>query len=295
MIAREYNKRCQPPFSEEEIVHKMNGAFQKPITRMLGETRGGSSWSNKQAIEQSREMARIEREAREREAAGAKSEGRKAMEKIMQDCAWDVASAWDDSPLRIDDKTAVNPFWQTRLLPSEGFFWHGDNLYQGSFKTGAQLTTEAKEGNLRGRVSLSAFKRDAENRKAENIQSRPFILIESDKLFSTGLEPSTPEEKDALIRESLARVRFMRERLGWDLKWIAHTGGKSVHSVFSADGVDLADLGAVGERIGIDCSPVKNATSTTRWAGTRHEKTGGKAKLLWCGMPRGCFRGDGIS
>jgi hypothetical protein len=133
----------------------------------------------------------------------------------------------------------------------------------------AQITT----GTLQG----STF-----NRKRECIAEAPFIVLDFDKIPTTGKKPETPEERKRLVCESLAITRWLREECGWSLGAILWTGSKSFHVWFEMSPEDhLAALKGSVFTLGIDPSLIGKPEHPSRLPGMIHGKRGKRSQTLW--------------
>jgi hypothetical protein len=120
------------------------------------------------------------------------------------------------------------------------------------------------------------------SRKRENIAESPFLVLDFDKIPTTGKEPETPSQRRLLVCESLAITRWLRESCGWRLSAILWTGSKSLHIWFEMPPEDhIAALKESLATLGIDRSLIGMPEHPARLPGVTHEKTGKRSQTLW--------------
>lgn len=116
------------------------------------------------------------------------------------------------------------------------------------------------------------WKAEATSRKAENVAGRRLLVVEHDK---------------ATIEETVALIRYAKERLGWKLKMVISTGGKGIHGLFDAAGIEPMKLAADAKLLAsLGADPAALNRSATRIPGAIRQpqdgKPGGKRQeILW--------------
>lgn len=279
-----YNSRCQPPWSESELRRKMTQAM-KPT----GATKPRGSLANngvggRQRGRGDRDLALAR--ARQDSHEQRKREEVATLHKQILATPWPLCDVWESSPVRFDGENDHDPRLVLNLFPRDATVFIGELCDSGqeqhreNFQPATHWLTH--ESQVAGRIGLSAYKAGSFSRTKESVERRFFGLIESDNLAS-GKRPESQEDIEQLKAETLSRCHWLVNVCHWRLAWILSTGGKSLHCVFYwHDSMATSKAALAG--IGIDPAPLLNITTTSRLPNTPHEKTGQRARLLWCNL-----------
>ena len=189
---------------------------------------------------------------------------------ILTHFAWDPADMWEDSPLRLlGDPKRDWSHWLALWNPDD-IVWSGDTFSSGreeharNFRPAKEWMAESKPA---GPFTCgSAFKPGSISRSNENAIRR-FLVIES----------------DTLSKQQIGAVcLYMTNRLGYTLKAVVDTGGKSLHGWFNlpADAVLEARLKAALTALGCDPALFK-PSQPARCPGAIRDN-GNLQSLLWC-------------
>lgn len=118
------------------------------------------------------------------------------------------------------------------------------------------------------------------SRAASNVSTAPFVVLDFDG--QDGIKPTTPDEIEKHIADSLAIIRWLRESLAWNLAAIVHTGNVSLHAWFHSPGkAALASLAHTAPALGIDAGLVDHPEHPCRLPGFIHPKSGKPGRVLW--------------
>jgi hypothetical protein len=127
-----YNDRCQPPWSERELIHKvrsaMNASHAKPIGHLIGE--------NGTFRREDMQPQRVER---------PKIEPAQAIEKYLKGFQCGEADLWEASPIRPDDD-----FTQDGILLVEHLFHTGESINVVTNFTIAETKDKRQKANPSG-------------------------------------------------------------------------------------------------------------------------------------------------
>lgn len=190
--------------------------------------------------------------------------------RIFEHFAWPPADMWEDSPLRLlDDPERDWDFWLALWQPDD-IVWVGNTYDSGRAEHAAHFRPAREwlaDPKPAGQFTCgSAFKTNSISRSNENTVRR-FLVIESDTL--------TKEQIGAVFL-------YMTNRLGYTLKAVVDTGGKSLHGWFNlpADAVLETRLKAALTALGCDPALFK-PSQPVRCPGVMRDN-GKPQSLLWC-------------
>lgn len=176
-------------------------------------------------------------EAIRREAAERRSS-------LIEEFAWPYDRILADSPIQVADRSPQDQFrlW-LKLWPPHASIWIGDVTHSGKPEHAAHFRSIPdwfQVGPAMGNFTCGAcFRAGAFSRSDEAIESREFLIVESDTL--------TRDEVGAVFR-------ILNARLQYRLHCIIDTGGKSLHAWFSPPPRDL-ELKLKAGLAGLGCDP----------------------------------------
>jgi len=208
---------------------------------------------------------------------------------IIEYFHWDPADVWEDSPQRLDGNLIdVDPaHFLSSLYTPDDLLWTGQVLESGQdgkfasrWRTCREWTKPEVLEQLGPLVTPAIWKPGTISRSAACVESCPYVVLDFDGM--DGIYPSTEDELRTHILSSLAIIRWLRERLRWQLAAIISTGSKSLHAWFHnpPQGV-LQSLHGVGSALGLDCGLLGHPEHPCRLPGHPHPKTGLTSSVLW--------------
>lgn len=168
------------------------------------------------------------------------------------------------------------------LFHPDDIIWMGETYESGEQRHSENFRPTSKwfeQDYLPPRVSAGTFHEGAFSRCSGNVNSTPFIVIESDELIGT--KPTSPEEREQNKALSFALFFYCQEKLGLHPRAVIDTGNKSLHLWFDSPPPDeLSALLKLAEGLRIDKGLLKGCSfSPLRLPGTIHEKTNNPAEL----------------
>lgn len=197
-------------------------------------------------------------------------EVRESRDRIMEDYRWTYDEIRSKSPVDLGNYTPEDHFRQWLLLwPADAVLWIGEVTDSGRDEAGTHFRPVCEWydiGPVMGRYTTgSRFRPGSLSRCEDQVQSREFLVVESDTL-----------SKDQVG----AVFRWMQRELRMDLHCIVDTGGKSLHAWFGAPREELLPgLKSALQVLGCD-TKLFGASQPCRVPGAwREEKL---QRLLWC-------------
>jgi hypothetical protein len=235
-------------------------------------------------------IQRDEEKRRESTKAALVETAKSMRDRIIARHPWDAADVWEDSPQRIDGPLVeLDPRWFiASLFPQDATIWTGEVFHSGTKHADHWRTVadweNADEKDTGPMISPATWKPGTVSRTAENVLTSPFVVLDFDG--ADGIAPTTPEEIQKHISDSLALTRWIREGLRWNLAAVIWTGSKSIHSWYENPGNEaLQSLRTAASALGIDSGLVGRPEHPSRLPGQRHAKTGGMSRVLWLQNP----------
>lgn len=169
------------------------------------------------------EPTRLEMERR-RESDRRESVRRRARngkDTILRGFPWPTSEIQRSSPLTIPCDWSIHWRMLLGLFPVEGNVWIGKTYSSGrpehkrNFRSAAEWLKEQEAPEQL--ICPSLFKTESFCRKNEDVVARPFLVVES----------------DVLGRDEVGAIfRWMKEAVGFNLRAIVDTAGKSLHAWF---------------------------------------------------------------
>ena len=219
---------------------------------------------------------RADRERRLRERGRAEERAHEALPALVARWRWPEDAVWEDSPVRPDGPGSDDPRgFLTRLFPPGATVWTGENWQSGpKHGIGRFLSVGTWTGQppdvVGPMVAPAAFRPDTLTRSRSAVVASPYVVLDFDECGRA---------------ESLAIVRWLREGLGWTLRAMVWTGGKSIHAWFDDPGPDcVGSLRATAKILGIDRTLIGAPEHPCRLPGQVHAKTGQRSALLWASV-----------
>ena len=215
----------------------------------------------------------IEREWKERRNAALRVRSRDSVAEIVRAYPWSSYEMWEASTGELKNGRILTPRVQIELML--GLFEPDEIIWCGDFKTrvfapaSVWLKQAVESAIVPGpRICPNVFREGATARSNEQMKRLKFFVLEHDKLS---------------LSEQSALIRWMSEKVGWTLRAVVYTGGKSLHAWFDAPAAaELEEARVVLGAMGFDPSSF-TASQPYRLPGWNHDKTGHQAKILFYG------------
>jgi hypothetical protein len=198
------------------------------------------------------------------------------LDTVLDQFEWTYDQILKSSPLAVAHRPPEEQFrlW-LKLWPPHSTIWIGDVFDSGSEESKSHFRPIAdwyQLGPVMGNFTCAAtFHPGATSRSNISVESRPFVVVES----------------DVLSRDEVGAVfRFYYRRLAHRLRCIIDTAGKSLHAWFDAP-TSTRDLARMRAGLtGLGCDPkMFNASQPARVPGVlRHGSAGvppAPQKLIW--------------
>ena len=134
------------------------------------------------------------------------------------------ADLWHSSPLNLDDPDAIPHEFIHSLYKPDDIIWMGETYDTGQSRHSANFKT-CKDWldfkSLPPRVAGGTFHVGSFNRKMSNVNSVPYLIIESDDLI--GKKPCTRQERERNKALSSALISYAQDKLGLTLRAVIDT------------------------------------------------------------------------
>jgi hypothetical protein len=215
-------------------------------------------------------------------------EARECRAAIIARYAWPMDAVLEDSPRPIDCQlVALDPrHFLASLFSQNAIVWTGETEHSGNHPSAEHSWKTVREWQgfeprLVGPMTSPAIWPEwCNSRSAANVATAPFTVLDFDGF--DGVSPKTPAEMEAHISASLAIIRWLREKMQWQLSAILHTGNKSLHAWFHTPPPEvLASLKPVASPLGMDAGLIGRPEHPCRLPGHRHAKSGNLSRVLW--------------
>lgn len=225
-----------------------------------------------------------ERRKRDHERRKLEALARERLADLVTRYRWHPADLWEDSPTR-PEEAADDPrgFLAALFLPAD-LVWTGSVHQSGPRFRDRWRTVEdwfqAPTDALGPMTTPATWKVGVVSRSRDGIASAPYVVLDFDG--QDGQKPHTPADLARHLADSLALVRWLRERLRWRLAAILSTGGKSLHAWFENPGRECLDsLRPTLSPFGIDAGLIGHPEHPCRLPGQIHHGTGIRSRVLW--------------
>jgi len=196
------------------------------------------------------------------------------------------ADLWHESPIRLDGEPCDD--WILLLgclFPREAIVFIGDlhDSGEGRGEGHFRRVEEWLQGSsLPGpRIAAATFRSGTIHRRKDCVESRPYLVLESDDLI--GHKPTTATEREQNKAATAALFQWFVHSLGMHLAAVIDTGNRSLHGWFRMPrrpGL-LSQLEFIAPKLHLDPSLFRQPNAPLRLPGTIHEKTGEPARLLY--------------
>jgi hypothetical protein len=239
-----------------------------------------------------RKRRETEGEVKREQEARIVREVRETLPVILRDFAWGEADAWEASRIRIEGPPAEDGalFLRWMYAPDE-VLWIGDRHHSGKSEHSAHFKTTAQwlaDGDADGPLICPAvFRAGVNGRTQDNIEARPYLVLEGDATDpvcaekATRKEPLTDDDKTRNRVACLAVLNWCRLMAGLDLRAVVDSGSKSLHGWFDLpDQAALDELKLVLPALGFDAATLRPA-QPVRLPGVRRCETGRWQRLLY--------------
>jgi len=227
-----------------------------------------------------------QQERRKMEQGGKKLEGvaRGRRPVIVEEYRWHPADLWEDSPIRPEEAADDPRVFLASLFHPADSVWTGavhesGERHRDRWRSVANWFNASLD-EIGPMTTPATWKAGAVSRSRDWIASAPYVVLDFDG--QDGRKPETPADLARHLADSLALVRWLRERLRWHLAAILSTGGKSVHAWFENPGRDCLDsLRPTLSPFGIDAGLIGHPEHPCRLPGQVHQGTGRRSRILW--------------
>ncbi len=209
----------------------------KELRRLVRSGEGSTGKAKRRPTpEEKEQIARVQaRESLRRQTAASRT-------RLLRLFEWSYSAICNDSPatVSVDASThwreVIELFNDDEAIWAGGLLQSGDSAHAEQFRQKAEwLASESVPGHF---VCPSTFKLGSFSRSKANILHRAFFVVESDEL-----------DKDSIG----AVFRWLREKVGLDLRCIVDTAGKSLHGWFNfPPAEELDDLRVMLPELGCD-------------------------------------------
>jgi hypothetical protein len=266
---------------------KHGGNFSTAAKELL--SNGYGSRTGKDITQEERQRwirQKRERKLKELRKARRAKRAQSALPALIERWRWSPEEVRADSPTPIDEYAHRPGVFLASLFAPFDIVWCGEAFQSGEahrhrWQTVSEWNNAPPE-TMGPLTAPATWRSSTFSRKRENIAEAPFIVLDFDKIPTTGQEPETPEERKRLVCESLAITRWLREECGWSLGAILWTGSKSLHIWFEMPPEDhIAALKESLATLGIDRSLIGMPEHPARLPGVIHGKTGKRSQTLW--------------
>lgn len=203
---------------------------------------------------------------------------------ILRRYHWHPADLWEDSPTRPNDAADDPRVFLTSLFPPSAIVWTGSVFDSGERHRNRWRSVcdwfDSPLEELGPMTTPATWKPETVSRSQGAIASAPFVVLDFDG--QEGRKPATAPELETHLSESLALVRWLKDRLRWRLAAILTTGGKSIHAWFEDPGpACLESLRPTFAPFGIDGGLIGHPEHPCRLPGQIHSATGKRSRVLW--------------
>jgi hypothetical protein len=233
---------------------------------------------------------RQESQRREKDRLAIVATARQHRHAIIARHPWHPDEVWDSSPQRIDcPLVEYDPrHFLSSLFPATALLWAGE------------VTDSGKNHHARHWRTVEEWSRTTDpigpmttpatwhpgtcSRSSDKVLSAPYTVLDFDGF--DGIKPSTPDELNRHLLDSLAILRWLKEVMHWSLATILWTGSKSLHAWFHTPPAEvLRSLLDAAVPLGIDPGLISRPEHPCRLPGQTHQKTGNLSQVLWLQIP----------
>jgi hypothetical protein len=232
-------------------------------------------------------QARAKERLAEQQRNSIAKKARECRDALAARHAWTLADVWENSPQRIDSGLVESDprHFLASLFASDDVIWTGEVFHSGTAHASrwrhCRHWLEANDIEIIGpMVTAATWQPETVSRTAANVVTAPYTVLDFDGF--DGVPPKTPEEMEKHITDSLAIIRWLSEKMQWQLAAILHTGNKSLHAWFHTPSPEvLASLKPVASSLGMDAGLIGRPEHPCRLPGHLHAKSGKPSRVLW--------------
>jgi hypothetical protein len=160
-----------------------------------------------------------------------------------------------------------------------GEVWQSGVRHQGHFRPCSEWLRSRETGPPGPMTCPDTFKPGSVSRSGSSVATSRYLVVEADEAI--GRKPVTEAERVENLRRNLCIIRWLHEGLGWRLRAIVHTGGKSCHGWFDRPPAGHIDeLRSLSPVLGTDAALFASA-HPVRLPAVVHPSTGVKSRLLY--------------
>lgn len=209
---------------------------------------------------------------------------------IVANYPWTSSDALSSSPVKNADAMNDPRGFIASLFPADAVIWTGDlyhsgqdGLYASRWKsvTDWQLEPVNTVGPM---VSPAIWNPGTSSRSGDAVAAAPYEILDFDGFDK--IKPVSPDEIRVHLASSMAIVRWLREKLDWQLAALLFTGNKSLHAWFHTPSKEaLESLRSTADAIGIDAGLIGHPEHPCRLPSWPHAKTGIKSKVIYLKSP----------
>jgi hypothetical protein len=199
---------------------------------------------------------------------------------------WNSSEALAESPEKRTAWLHDPRHFLAALFPADAVVWTGELFQSGQdgrhaarWKTVAEWQAHPIT-DVGPMVSPAIWHEGTSSRSSRSVAAEPFIVLDFDGF--DGMQPQTDDETRQHLRASMALVRWLREKLDWQLAALVHTGNKSLHAWFHTPSPDaLESLKHSADALGVDSGLIGRPEHPCRLPGWPHSITGKMSRVLW--------------
>lgn len=207
---------------------------------------------------------------------------------IVANYPWTAAEALSESPTQDDGAMNDPRGFLAALFPQDAIVWTGEVHHSGDRHADHWQTVADWQNFIPGSIgpmtSPAIWKPGTVSRSGQNVAAAPFTVLDFDGF--DGKKPQTSTEIRDHLTSSMAIIRWIREKLEWQLAAILHTGNVSLHAWFHRPSPEaLNSVFHAADALGIDGGLIEHPEHPCRLPGWRHHKTGKLSRVIYLTKP----------
>ncbi|MEY5019029.1 MAG: hypothetical protein RLZ22_117 [Verrucomicrobiota bacterium] len=232
--------------------HPGDKEHRREIFRLVG-IRGERDPLADQEWRRQRAKVETQNHARRRVSTALRSK----RDQIVAAYPWTSSEALAESPEKRMAWLQDPRLFIAALFPAEAIVWTGETYQSGQdgrhaarWKTVADWQAQPI-ANVGPMISPALWHKGETSRTGGSVASAPYTVLDFDGF--DGVQPQTEEGVQQHLKASMALVRWLRERLDWQLAALVYTGNKSLHAWFHTPSPDvLESLKHSAKVLGVD-------------------------------------------